>query len=103
MLSCHVAVVLVEVMLVPMMTEELVLVAFKAESLLRALAGMRMVVFQTPFLLETPLRHRAGACVLVMLFGCVHFSLTEFIGLSVLCGSSRTWTWMMRSSWTWTW
>ena len=103
MLACHVAVVMVEVVLLPTIAEELMPVAIKAESLLRALAGMRLALSAALFMVAAPLRRRAWACVPVMLFRCVHFLLIEFAGLSVPCGSSRTWTWMVRSSWTWTW
>ena len=71
MLACHVAVMMAEVVLLPMMTEELMPVAIKAESLLRALAGMHFVV-------AAPLLRRAWACVPVMLFGFVHFLLVTF-------------------------
>ena len=93
----------VEVVLLPMISKKLMPVAIMAESLLRALAGMRLALFAALFMVMAPLRRRAWACVLIMLFRYVHFLLIEFAGLSVLGGSSRTWTWTVRCSWTWTW
>ena len=92
----------VEVLLLPMTLKTLMPTAVKAESLPHALAGMRLALFAALFMVMAPLRRRAWACVLIMLFRYVHFLLIEFAGLS-LGGSSRTWTWTLHCSWTWTW
>merc|ERR1719424_406320 len=59
--------------------------AFKAESLLHAMAGMRLVLFAALFLVAAPLRCRAWACVLVLLFWIVYSAL--FKSLASSCSS----------------
>ena len=60
--------------------------AFKAESLLHAMAGMRLVLFAALFLVAAPLRCRAWACVLVLLLWIVYSALFE--SLASWCSSS---------------
>ena len=60
--------------------------AFKAEPLLHAMAGMRLVLFATLFLVAAPLRCRAWACVLVLLLRIVYSALFE--SLASWCSSS---------------
>ena len=60
--------------------------AFKAESLLHAMAGMRLVLFAALFLVAAPLRCRAWACVLALLLWIVYSALFE--SLTSWCSSS---------------
>ena len=58
--SCRrVMVEVVEVVLLPMISKKLMPVAIMAESLLCALAGMRLALFAALFMVMAPLRRRA--------------------------------------------
>ena len=71
----------VEVLLV--VADGLMLVAFKAESLLHAMAGMRLVLLAALFMVAAPLRCRAWACVLVLLFRLANLAFFGIFGLSL--------------------
>ena len=55
----------------------LMLVAFKAESLPHAMAGMRSVLFAALFLVASPLHCRAWVCILVLLLRITYSALFE--------------------------
>ena len=64
--------------------------AFVAEPLLRAMAGTRLVLFAVLFLVASPLRCRAWACVLVLLQDRVLCAFPVFGGL-VLFKTATSW------------
>ena len=63
--------------------------ASKAESLLHALAGRRLVLFAALFLEAAPLRYRAWACVLVLLFRIVSWWCLS-LGLAAMPPAERS-------------
>ena len=75
---------MVELKLLELMTDVLKPVAFKAEASPCALAGMCMAFFAVLFLVASPLRRRAWACVLELLVRIVNFVPFDVFGLLVL-------------------
>ena len=81
---------MVEVMLLVLMTDVPMLVAFKAEVSLHAWAGMRMAFSAVLFLVASPLRRRAWVCVLELLVRIVNVVPFEIFGLLVLFSHVRS-------------